>query len=246
MAKIIRDWATGREIGRKLIGQEVGRGNAGTSAVVAPGNQMVLVDVGGADDEEAQAMLVSVASEAPLDQPAPSGKIVRPTMLVEWGTGGFGPSAEIDATFGTQFSVFGSRIRVTGRNPLIPPGSAINGVALVQGSAKLGACLAYGTSQRFAPLTLTKYIDDPGLSAGPVTLLVPAYATSLLIVTRPDTATVTATWLDGMGNNTGSTIRPGSATNQNPLFMQIPGGTVAVQLSGVGALIVRAVFGISI
>ncbi len=129
------------------------------------------------NDSEATSMIVAAG---PVTAPKAFNSTTssfRTFCVVQFGTRGYLYTVEVDIGPGVQFTVGGSFISVAIGCETDTPNLFT--------SQPLSATVSFGDSDRFAPLTRTKYVD----STGPVTVTVPAFAKGfMLIVSNPAAA----------------------------------------------------------
>ena len=238
---------------RELIGCEVGHGNVGRSLVIPPGRKLTVADLN-CDDPNARTFVVGVTVDPfrprrdheEFDEDAPR-LLARPTVVVEWSSGGTSATAEIDVLQSLQFTLAGSSVRVSARNPPVP--RCILGHRVIGRSVKMGAWVAYGTTQRASLLKFTEHADE-GFGDGFV-VRVPEFATNYSVLRHPADALVTAELRNEARIRTSTQVFPPPTVPPSIPFgfspqVELPDGTNSIKFIGPDTEIAQVIFGLAI
>jgi len=156
---------------------------AGGTAPFTPSIPQTLVNAILKAGVDAQQMTITLGATTRSDQDI-MFDVPPVTAIIEWGSGKYQESVEIDFFRGTQLSVVGSFVRVNARND-------VNQVpSLLQNRARVGAFIGLDPVARTSQLTKTALVDENGvpLSSGPaipaggiVTIRPPRFARGLFV-----------------------------------------------------------------
>lgn len=155
---------------------------------------------------------------------------------IEWGTDGHSNVAYFDWLNGTCIHVGGSAFTLTAE--LVPDGA--NEAIAENTSVTVGASIAYYAASRRPP---TRTIYAPLAGLGPVELEVPSFASVLHVASTITPLVVQVEFLSGAGLllslYTATAFGNGSS-------VPIPNGAKTVRLTGAGAQLYAAIFGLSL
>jgi len=139
--------------------------SGGTGLEIAPGEVKTLLQVNGAEDNQADSLTFSGYFVDP-------GSPVSPFIRAKWGTGGTQSEVQIDFTRGVVFSLHGSFFRIDVENPAASPVSVIVGIS--------AACRRWSN---VVPVTRTIDVNEtiiPGDGSSPIPI--PPYAKAGIIL----------------------------------------------------------------
>lgn len=194
-------------------------GILGNAALIASGETAkMLVNWQGLDAETTPvAITLAVAAANPdlISTPGGTATSIKPYGIVQFGTGGFLVSVEVDIAQGCEFSVSGSQIAVS-----VAMDPQINTEAVAQ--QRVTAMLSFRSINRHSRLTRTRYV--PLLTAAAVSgyYVIPVFAQDLIVLFDEPNLTSTISWYTQTGLALGVNRIAASTTEQMKVPILVP------------------------